>query len=643
MATVEAFLGDKNKLFVNIIPPNNGPKKPMHLIVCYDKSGSMHDPANSNGNEVVKLFSKHDLGKHSMEIISQNLTDSDTLEIIAYDSIARSILPRTNMNATGKENVTRAINAITPGGCTAIWDGLYMALQAADKTQKEFVGEDVVIVLITDGDPTSSPAEGELEALKSYSRNTQKYFRLHTIGIGYDIKSKLLADLAEANNLGGSFIFIPDGSMMITSWVNLLANEKCIYAKNLKVNISLSDELISLGTLKYGQPRSLILDASLYGIDTTNQLTTTVNVSYTPLNNKTLSVIETETIQANIKIPIIPQTIERIKREQIRYKLIATMKDMVKFGTFNLDHSQAIMRDQVASAMEYGIDDVPIIGDMIGQVAEGFATSQAMNRWGLHYVRSLISAHITQDCLNFKDPGPSAYGGEEIKKTREVINNIVNDLSPPVPSLQPASYGYSGNYGSNNTIQPVINSTVFTRNFNDQSGGCFGPDGMVLMNDNSLKAVSELKKGDIVYGGGKIVCVVKFSNTPTITFYGSLEITPYHPVIYEDEWVFPIDIVSNNNAIEIPMKMNDYVYNFVLDKGHILTINGINACTLGHNFKGQVIEHSFYGTNRVIEDLKDFEGYQYGLVELSKRNQIYHPCGWVCGYDTSDDEDEDDM
>ncbi len=59
------------------------------------------------------------------------------------------------------------------------------------------------------------------------------------------------------------------------------------------------------------------------------------------------------------------------------------------------------------------------------------------------------------------------------------------------------------------------------------------------------------------------------------------------------------------------------MYNFALDVGHIIIVNGIECVTLGHNFKGDVIEHSYYGTNQVLEDLHAMDVFHDGFIELS--------------------------
>ena len=94
---------------------------------------------------------------------------------------------------------------------------------------------------------------------------------------------------------------------------------------------------------------------------------------------------------------------------------------------------------------------------------------------------------------------------------------------------------------------------------------------------------------------------------------GGLLITPNHPiqVSLENGWKKAKDVVSSPHYY-----YTNEVFNFVLDSTHTIEINGIICATLGHGFKGEKIEHEYFGTTRVIEDLKKIKGWSEGNVEL---------------------------
>ena len=117
------------------------------------------------------------------------------------------------------------------------------------------------------------------------------------------------------------------------------------------------------------------------------------------------------------------------------------------------------------------------------------------------------------------------------------------------------------------------------------------------------------------------------------TFDNGLCITEYHPIMSEsesgNEWVFPIELVESEVVSGV-----EFVYNFVLDSGHLMEVNGVQCCTLAHGFKGSaVIEHQYFGTERVVKDLQRLSGWDSGCVVLSGANAFRRNANdnLVCG------------
>ena len=94
-------------------------------------------------------------------------------------------------------------------------------------------------------------------------------------------------------------------------------------------------------------------------------------------------------------------------------------------------------------------------------------------------------------------------------------------------------------------------------------------------------------------------------------------ITPWHPIRLNGlQWIFPCSLVSSPTNVEC-----EAVYSFALDQGHTIWINDIECVTLGHGFKEDIVRHAYYGTQRVIEDLRFFDGQQKctGLIEIQSK------------------------
>lgn len=134
-----------------------------------------------------------------------------------------------------------------------------------------------------------------------------------------------------------------------------------------------------------------------------------------------------------------------------------------------------------------------------------------------------------------------------------------------------------------------------------------------------LNSLKDVRKGDLILSpGGKpsqVECVVKTichqGKAELVELAGGLKVTPYHPVRVDGHWKFPCDL-GRRQVLACPA-----VYSFVLREHHVMLINGTECVTLGHGFTGDaVVEHSYFGTAKVVDDLRQFSGWEAGHVEL---------------------------
>ena len=93
-----------------------------------------------------------------------------------------------------------------------------------------------------------------------------------------------------------------------------------------------------------------------------------------------------------------------------------------------------------------------------------------------------------------------------------------------------------------------------------------------------------------------------------VDFENGLYITPWHPIKYNNKWVFPANIKD-----PIVKQCNSMI-TLVLDKHHIGFINGFQCIMLGHEFKEGILNHPFYGTHKVIDVLKKNPGFEVGHI-----------------------------
>jgi hypothetical protein len=137
------------------------------------------------------------------------------------------------------------------------------------------------------------------------------------------------------------------------------------------------------------------------------------------------------------------------------------------------------------------------------------------------------------------------------------------------------------------------------------------------MADGSLLQVKDLIKGDLVStpsGSASITCLLmtqqEGSQAELCFLPGGLVITAWHPVQHNGLWVFPCDLVSPK------LSLCDAVYSLVIDQEHIVTINGVKVICLGHGYEEGILKHEYFGTQKVIDDLKSMPGYDEGKITV---------------------------
>ena len=590
---VNKFDDESSIVHLKIVPPVEGQRKPSVLICGIDVSGSM-DTEVKNGDE-DNGFSRLDLVKHALRTMISMLRDNDYLSIITFSDSAKIVFPLTQMNEVGRGTANLTVESLRTEGCTNIWDCLNKIMDV----MKHPICKDrnVHSVLLTDGCPNRDPPRGIIPTLERHLQSNVLKGTISTFGFGYELDSKLLDDIA--TKTFGGYNFIPDATMVGTIFVNFISNCLSSMYDRLSVQIETNCEILEkygsteFGIFEYGQPRDVIFRIK-------NKENNTFKVKF-------------ENQEINVDLTLSNVEIHNETGLQItRLRLINDLYSAV-WQINNIDSAQSTITRIYQNLKVYETDTriAEIIKDFISsdknhaQITKAFSQSKWFNKWGRHYILSYIKAHLNQQCNNFKDPGVQIYGGKLFEKLRDEADIIFCNLPPPKPSRVPYTLQQQSSY--------VATQTMAT--YHDPTGGCFGGNCIVRMYDGLLKSVKDINKGDIVFGGAKILCVVKTKvshNEKQMVEINGLQITNWHPIRIKGDWVFPTSIVA-------PKTVNiDYVYNFVLDMLHIMVINNIECCTLGHGMtNNNVIKHEYFGTNKIINDLRKMKGWNDGLVELT--------------------------
>lgn len=633
---IETYYDDE-KLFLKVITPMVETRAPVDIVLCIDISGSMGVEAPIRGQSGEKIntnVSVLSLTVTASNTILDSLNDKDNISIVVYTDTARSLVENISCTPENVSLIKAQLNELKPENTTNIWDGLYKSLEILRTTSPEQRQKN--IFLLTDGIPNIEPPRGHIPMLERYFKQNNFKCMITTFGFGYNLNSALLNDISTITG-GDGFSYIPDSGLLGNIFIHGISNFLTTAICNPSVNIKLNNgyrfkdgrnELnFNITSLKYGQTKNYVFDLDISGREVTSLHTPhTLNIANTILNinGKIINVEQTPFPDVNYKL------------EQIyRYKVIDCITKCLDLQKYR-ENEKVIntinplieeMKSNMTLLANKYIQD--IVTDLEGQVREALNMTEQgsrddwFSRWGKHYLRSLRGAYMNELCNNFKDMGISNFGGELFINIRDSVSDIFDGQPPPKQDIKPVnSYGYVRGGGSMRGGGSIPISAPTSQSYNNASGPCCAENSYVTMSNNNKKQIKNIKKGDIVISYDKnmnkttsvIECVIKtecIDLCPMIQI-NKLHITPYHPIINNEEWTFPINI---GRQVYVD---TDYIYSIITDNRNSIVVDNYIFATFGHGLKGNIIEHNYYGTENVINDMKKFNTYNDGYVMLEK-------------------------
>lgn len=591
-------------LRVKATAPEEGKRKPIVLLAILDNSGSMSESAGTMQGAENIAFTRMDLVKHAVRTMAALLGPADRLGIVSFSTEARKVLDPICMTAEGRDRIAAALATVNPDSSTNIFAGIKEAAAMANRS--EFADANVVAMLLTDGFPTISPPRGVVQSLKLGGAGLTRPWTLSTYGFGYSLDSALLAEVAEWG--GGAFGFIPDCSMVGTVFINAIAHLLTTANRGITYRVEGAGEAggetsFATGPIAFGQPRVL----------------------YHPLVGESLRVVYEGRV---VGTGGDEESDEEEEPALAHHDLLHTLRSaLVRCKANAPNEAQALMElfyerhrasgNKIVQA--FCKDLSPVAGEE-GQVHMAPAY---FRRWGEHYLRAYLRAQELQQCMNFKDAGLQVYGGDMFHRLQDEGDRLFCTLPPPVPTGR-------GGYGSAAAAATGVNMSLFL----NASAGCFAGGTQILLADGSQQPIASIEPGTLVATPTGLAAVQALVTCRTqqrsqpMTQLGDLWITPWHPVRMNGIWQFPAQFAGCRE------RLLQVVYNLVLSSGHIVYAEGYEACTLAHGFTDSpVVQHDFFGTERVLQDLAQVPGWEVGRPTFQNLVAIRDEttdviCGW---------------
>ena len=623
-------------VLLTVIPSVLIARLPIRFIFLVDISGSMGTTVDSEGKERTG-YTRLDLVKYTISVIMSVLGDDDYVSIIPFSNTAMVLVPLTRTNSSGKALIKSRLESMMPTNSTNIYDALRLGMETSRSPICN--GYTTVNLLLTDGVPNINPPQGLFPTVE---RDMKKGFNgiFSTFAFGYDLDSHLLKSISDM--LEGSFVFIPDATLLATGVINNVASSLSIVKDKFRFNIDSNHEItnmvggkviakngskttISTSMVQSGQPQTILIEM----LETLEPFT--FQYSY---DDTTVVVDSFSNESTNMKVEFaICHTMSKLDTllgsNEFNQRTIIDANTSIREIVAYLQH---VERDTNDDRIKTLLREFVSPQSSEGQVAKAFESLEYYEKWGKHYVRSFTIAHKKKQCNNYKDVSVQAYGGDLFRQIRESTDELFNTLPPPTPSerIQPSSYGARAAA----PVAAPTNMSQFNNPYDDSD--CFGPMTVIQLENGATTTISKLTPGDILANGSKVKCIVEYpvNNPYKLVWFKKehLEVTPWHPVFYKGKWIFPHYLVNGDDIVLTEGIISKY--NFVLDSIHIIPFDTVGVCTLAHGFTDNiVIKHDFYGTGRVLESLEHIPGYSQGRVVVdSNVERIRNQAGQIDDY-----------
>jgi len=617
--------------------------EPSDRILCFFFFKNPAKLKNESGASESHGLNLLDIVKHAVVTVANVLGADDRLAVVAYSTQSRVVLPLTKMDAAGQKQALEEVGLLHPDDMTNMWagisDGVNLLAKVKDSNRASFV------FVLTDGQPNVEPARGHVRALEDLCKSLEWRCTLSSFGFGYGINSPLLRDLAVVT--GGSYVFIPDSAFVGTAFVNAVASALTTVGQQTRVTlvplngakIVDADADNIGGHLVVGRHNGAVtLAVGAIGADTPKHICVRMELPAVDAKNTEEPYVEV-TVDYNATAGVHLKPTQRValgyardggdtvKAQRCRTSLVETVVKLAQEVTSErqLAKAQAGVQSLIDEFAPLATNNklvAALVADLRGQVSEAFQRYDWFSRWGKHYLPSLCRSHALEICSNFKDVGLQAYAGALFDEMQRIGDEIFCKLPAPKPAPPPAAelkrLGVIAKTWQAQAPAPAVSM----HHYMDDSGPCAHVNALVHLADGQRKRAGDVKRGDLVLTAAgtasRVQCVLR-TVSPSATFDlvtlpTGLKLTPYHPVHVDGAWQFPIDVAGRVFTKNEPC---DAVVSFLLeDRAPAMLVDNTAFITLAHGLTEPVAEHEFFGTERIVDNLKQLRGFADGLVEL---------------------------
>ena len=505
-------------------------KKRLYLLI--DVSGSM-------------IGERLDLVKHAIKTIISSSDESIEICIMTFSSnfsIKSQLEQMTNEN---KNKFMSIVSSLNVEETTDLLKGLSGSLEYV-KSIPNPDNIDSHLLLFTDGEPNDGDITKYDSLLKGYLSDPTFKCIIDVFGFGNQLNLDVLQRICQIGK--GIFGYISDRNMLATIFNNYLANLITTTYYDMVFNYEIGSEFksIFIGPLIALQERNFIIEVP-----------------------SGASIGAACLIHSNGRIDFETVPNENIPESKMYYHLLRTelcaVKDLREIRELCNRYSSLDTDDVFRPMIQLLFDDITSVDPTKGQIHLAFKTPS----WGRYYLPSILSAHKTQTCINFKDASIQDYSGPIAKSLLLKLDDNFNSISF-VPS-----YSRGSSYQSSS-------APVSAASYNNRNAGCF--DANCRLTDG--RTLGDLKPGSII-GKNKITHILKTKCEETHCMFqlGKLIGTNNHPIMDNDGKI--ISLKEHPDAVRLENPSTEWLISLAaVDENRnpvsFIEIEDVKCATFGH-------------------------------------------------------------
>ncbi|KAG9784274.1 hypothetical protein KCU88_g2851, partial [Aureobasidium melanogenum] len=661
----------KEDAFIVCVRPPLAPatleRAPCEIVLVIDVSSSMTaaaplpmvqdiDERESTGLSIL------DLTKHAARTELERLDEKDRLGIVAFSrdaKVAQKLMP---MTPAGKRATSKRIDLLRTDSHTNLWAGTCRGLELFG--QADAIGNLQGLFILTDGMPNHMcPPQGYAAAPgPRLSAMAKDGASIPTIRVWIWLQDPVTLDAVDCrvfvHAVANSFATMgTSATLELNTFKRATLNATAALASTWDARRKTLK--LEPGNIQYGQTRDVVIGCP--GI--AREASIHAYLNYKLPNGQSQAAGSQESFEK--KTALDRATVDYHKSRAAICGFLSSLFPLqpngeggVIRGINEMAQAHSRLNSIIASIQSLSTKNDPrvksLLQDLKGDEPAGQVTKALIlmsekkenywEKWGRHYLPSLLHAHQRQMCNSFKDPGPLMYGKESplFLSYRDKLDLTFDTLPQPTPSLPERQLPIYSEDGSSTGTRSERHRSVTMSEYRSSEAPCFGGMSRISLADGSALPMVTLQAGMSVWtptGARKVIAVVKTRISSkagqTLCRIGELLVTPYHPLLQNGSWVFPKD------GAETTEFCRSSVFSVLLAPSrdpadHAIKIGGQVCVTLGHGVvagpEDDVRAHAFFGNHRRVA---------LSLLQLPKGGSGHFRCsgvkrdpvsGLVCGF-----------